>query len=63
MDNMIVEMKKTYLKPTIAIADLDMQNLLCNSPMNMDKLPSDPGKNSIEQSSNIWVSNNSSIWD
>lgn len=61
-------MKKFYEKPSLKVVNLNMQVLLCgsitqNPPYNMDDLPSDPGISGAEVSSNLWVSNTSSIWD
>lgn len=57
-------MKKMYVAPFLKVVNLNMQVLLCSSnPNNMNNLPSDPGTSSINSSSNIWVSNTSSIWD
>lgn len=58
-------MKKFYEKPFLKVVNLNMQVLLCGSgtPENMDDVPSDPGISGAEVSSNLWVSNTSSIWD
>lgn len=64
-------MKKLYVTPSLKVVNLNMQVLLCgsqigenDSPMyGMDDLPSGPGASSMNSSSNIWVSNTSSIWD
>lgn len=63
-------MKKMYVTPSLKVVNLNMQVLLCGSdvpsesPMNgMNNLPSEPGVSGAETSSNLWVSNTSSIWD
>lgn len=66
-------MKKMYVAPSLKVVNLNMQVLLCGSASNslpeespicgMDDLPCDPGTSSMSSSSNIWVSNTSSIWD
>lgn len=58
-------MKKNYEKPSLKVVNLNMQVLLCGSGKfeNMDDVPSDPGISGAEASSNLWVSNTSSIWD
>lgn len=66
-------MKKLYVTPSLKVVNLNMQVLLCGSasnslpeesPMNgMNDLPSDPVSSSAGASSNIWMSNTSSIWD
>lgn len=58
-------MKKFYEKPSLKVVNLNMQVLLCGSGKfeNMDDVPSDPGISGAEVSSNLWVSNTSSIWD
>lgn len=58
-------MKKLYVTPSLKVVNLNMQVLLCGSEIsNMENLPSDPGHSDYNtSSSNIWVSNTSSIWD
>lgn len=64
-------MKKLYVTPSLKVVNLNMQVLLCGSMEDngsssfegMDDLPSGPGASSMNSSSNIWVSNTSSIWD
>ena len=64
-------MKKMYVTPSLKVVNLNMQVLLCgsnqltdDSPIcGMDDLPCGPGLSSTNSSSNIWVSNTSSIWD
>lgn len=56
-----------YVAPSMKVVNLNMQVLLCGSPtppMNgMNDLPGEPGVSGAEASSNMWVSNTSSIWD
>lgn len=56
-----------YVAPSMKVVSLNMQVLLCESvesPMNgMNDLPGEPGVSGAETSSNMWVSNTSSIWD
>lgn len=57
-----------YVAPSMKVVSLNMQVLLCgsptDSPMNgMNDLPGEPGVSGAEASSNMWVSNTSSIWD
>lgn len=58
-----------YVAPSMKVVSLNMQVLLCGSgvadpPMNgMNDLPGEPGVSGAEASSNMWVSNTSSIWD
>lgn len=55
-----------YVTPSLKVVNLNMQVLLCGSesPMNgMNDLPGEPGVSGAETSSNMWVSNTSSIWD
>lgn len=56
-----------YVAPSMKVVNLNMQVLLCRSvesPMNgMNDLPGEPGVSGAETSSNMWVSNTSSIWD
>lgn len=57
-----------YVAPSMKVVNLNMQVLLCESPtdppMNgMNDLPGEPGVSGAEASSNMWVSNTSSIWD
>ncbi len=64
-------MKKMYVTPSLKVVNLNMQVLLCGSQTGdndspicgMDDLPCGPGLSSTNSSSNIWVSNTSSIWD
>ena len=58
-------MKKNYVAPSLKVVNLNMQVLLCGSEIsNMEKFPSDPSHSDYNtSSSNIWVSNTSSIWD
>ena len=64
-------MKKMYVTPSLKVVNLNMQVLLCGSMEDngsssfegMDDLPCGPGLSSTNSSSNIWVSNTSSIWD
>lgn len=64
-------MKKMYVTPSLKVVNLNMQVLLCGSQTDgndspicgMDDLPCGPGLSSTNSSSNIWVSNTSSIWD
>lgn len=56
-----------YVAPSMKVVNLNMQVLLCGSvesSMNgMNDLPGEPGVSGAETSSNMWVSNTSSIWD